>query len=134
MLQLPILPGTHEGMLQNRQLIRIFTQFIQQLVRQLGIYRRSPDSHRAFNGLPEILTGHLGDQVIALIDQRSKILVHGTFPDEIGPHGDHRADGCFGICTGFMDYRDKNIDLFCLLPVRSNPVIPEDLLELVHHH
>ena len=85
----PVVPSAHQGVLQNWQLVGVVAHVIEQPVDQVRGDFRPPHCHRPCNRAAPLISGHPGDQVLAVIQGFRYVAKLGAVPQEIGPHGEH---------------------------------------------
>ena len=65
----PVLPGPHQRVLQHGQLVRMVARLVEQMLHQAVGDQLTADTDRSFDRRPQLVSGQLRDQVLALVDR-----------------------------------------------------------------
>ncbi len=128
----PAVPGPHQGVLQDRQLVGVVAEVVEEALHQAPADRSARHPHRSLDGALALVPAQAGDEVLALVDRFRQIRELGTVAQEIRAHRDHHVDRDLLLPGRFQQELHEVGSLFLALP--AGLVEAEDLLELIDHH
>src|SRR5690348_5865302 len=89
---LPVVPGAHQRVLQDRQLIRIVADVVQETIheRLADLSARDADwtSHREAS----LVARHSRNQILSIVDRFRQSLKLSTVAEKVGTHREHDVD------------------------------------------
>ncbi|MDQ3584097.1 MAG: hypothetical protein M3495_21995 [Pseudomonadota bacterium] len=116
-------------MLQQRQLVRVSAEIVDQPVDQLRVHPPAEHPRRPGDGQLQFLAGQPGGEVLAVAHRLGQTLEHGALAEVVRPHGDDDIDRRLALAGAGEQEGDEGIGLLDGDPL----AIAEDLLELVRH-
>ena len=127
----PVIPRPHQRVLQERQLVLIIADLVQQPHDEAGCNPPTGHGDRPRDRGTKLVPGHPRDQVLALVDGFGQPGIVHAVPDEIGPHRQHDVDRNLGLPGGFEEQLDERDGFLPGVLDVATPAKPEQLLELI---
>ncbi len=130
---LPVIPGAHQRVLNERQLILIVAEIVEHAVHQPGRDRSTADGHRTGDRRAQRVARHPAHQVQAGVHGlRQPGEIHAV-ADEVGPHRQDDVDRGFALASGFDQQANERDGIVARARVPASAK-PEELLELIDEH
>src|SRR5262249_27210794 len=134
-LFLPLVPGAHQRVLQNRQLVRVVAYVVEQPVDQTRGDFGSADGYGAGDGSAALFARHSRDQVLAFVDGFGQVLELSAIAQVIRTHRQRDVNVQLALGGGFQQQFDEGrfvVGFFFvrLIALRAMPD-SERLLELI---
>src|SRR5690606_31225059 len=128
----PILPRTHEGVLQYGQLILIVARVIEKSLYQAWRYGATSNADRPLDNGTHLFACHLRHEIVTSVDQRRESGEHRTTVEEVGAHREREIQRNVLLRDGSKDQvyiLMRFVASLCRSEVGS--AISEDLFKLV---
>ena len=127
----PVVPGAHERVLEDGELIVLVAEVIEQAQDEPLGDAAAADGCRAGDGRAQLVAGHARHEVEAVVDRLGQAGEVHAVADEVGAHGDHDVDGQVFLLGGLeqkLDEGDRGVPGVFDLVVAAEA---EELFELV---
>jgi hypothetical protein len=128
---LPALPGPHQGVLEDRELVRIVADVIEQAEDEAGADRRAAHRHRPGDGDAALLAAHAWDQELPVVHRLGEAGELGAVADEVGAHGEDDVDRRLLLVRRFEEQAHEGRRLLVRVLDPRVALEAEELLELV---
>ncbi len=129
---LPAIPGAHQRVLKNRQLIGIVADVVEELLQQAGRDLAPAHLDRTGDRTASLIAIEPRDEVLAVIHGLGQAGKLRTVPQVIRAHGERHVDRHLGLLSGPQKQLDEGSRLFHVF--RAAAPEAKDLLELIDHH
>ena len=104
---LPVVPGAHQGVLQDRQLVHVVADVVEQALHQAR--RDAPTAHAdgAGDHRLQLVAGQARDQVLAVADRLGQVAEARAVAEEVRAHGDDDVHRHVGLLRRFEQQLDE---------------------------
>ena len=89
---LPMLPGAHQGVLQDGQLVRVFAHVVQHALHESRADLPTADADRALDGLASLVAIHPRDQILVVVHRFGQTAELRAITEKIRAHRQHDVD------------------------------------------
>ena len=128
---LPVIPGAHERVLKDRQLVGVVPDVVEQTLDKARGHRRAADGHRAFDSHLALRARHPGHQELAVVDSFRQIPELRTIAQIVGAHRQYDVDGHVLGSGRFEQQFDEGRRVVAGLHAFGLRLEPEEFLELI---
>ena len=130
----PFVPGAHQRVLQDRQLVGVVAHVVEQAVDQWRRQRRAHHRRRAGDRLGDLVAGQPRDQVLAAVDRLGQATKPRAVAQEVRAHRDHDIDVQPGLAAGRQQQLDEGAGVVTGVGTVAGFQAAEQLFELIDQY